>query len=70
MRLLKTIILASILINFNSISYAKVTIDNALGAQPSFSSAISQTQRGPLNKNLYDFLIYTDGGDTLQKAII
>ena len=62
MRLLKTIILASILINFNSISYAKVTIDNALGAQPSFPSAISQTQRGPLNKNLYDFLIYTDGG--------
>ena len=68
LRLIKNIILASILINFNSISYAKVTIDNALGAQPSFSSAISQTQRGPLNKSLYDFLIYTDGGDSSTKS--
>lgn len=44
-------------------SFSTATIKNLSGSQPNFPTSISQTQRGPINKNIYDFLIYTTGSN-------
>ena len=50
--------------------FSKVFLQNISSSQPQFSTAISKTNLGPLNKNLYDFLIYTDGSQISPKTYL
>ena len=49
-------------------AFSKAIIKNMSGSQPIFPTQISQTQRGPINKNLYDFLVYTTGSSSSPKT--